>query len=242
MPGAGAGASLKAGSGPAGRCRHAAAHLRPKGLPASAAPAGGGKARPAWQRCGRIRYGTGRKINPEQYDKNTTQTGDDLCRICLEKRRKPLRMLDSCFLENRGNRFISGGHDYTNFADRTRQGPVPRRDRAHISDNVINSYYFKPTPLFYGEGSRFFGVKLEIDGAGKSGNKASRLLEIANSSGRSLLYIKHDGSLDDCLELCPIPFPCPSTQRRCRGRRSSIRRPAGAIPAIRPEPAASMSM
>ena len=33
---------------PAGRCRYAAAHLRSQGLPASAAPAGGGEARPAW--------------------------------------------------------------------------------------------------------------------------------------------------------------------------------------------------
>ena len=44
-------------------------------------------------------------MSPEQYDKNTTQTGDDLCRICHGKRRKPLKMLDFCFWENRGNRF-----------------------------------------------------------------------------------------------------------------------------------------
>ena len=99
------GANQKAGRSSAGRCRYAAAHLRSQGLPASAAPAGGGKACPAWQRRGRILYGTGRKINPETYDKNTTQTGDDLCRICHGKRRKPLKMLDFCFLENRGNRF-----------------------------------------------------------------------------------------------------------------------------------------
>ena len=88
----------------AGRFRYAAVHLRSQGLPASAAPAGGGEARPAWQRRGGI-YGTGRKINPEQYDKNTTQTGDDLCRICLGKRRKPLEMLNFCFLKTRGSRF-----------------------------------------------------------------------------------------------------------------------------------------
>ena len=80
---------------------------------------------------------------------------------------------------------------------------------AHTSDDVINSYYFKPAPLFYGEGSRFFGVELEIDGGGETGNKASRLLEIANSSGRSLLYVKHDGSLDDGLELVSHPMSLP---------------------------------
>src|SRR5699024_10405166 len=54
--------------------------------------------------------------------------------------------------------------------------------------------------------SRFFGVELEIDGGGETGSKASRLLEIANSSGRSLLYVKHDGSLDDGLELVSHPM------------------------------------
>lgn len=33
-------------------------------------------------KSGRILYGAGRKMRPELYDKNTTQTGDDLCRIC----------------------------------------------------------------------------------------------------------------------------------------------------------------
>ena len=90
---------------PMARTRRRPMSGKTQGLPASAAPAGGGKACPAWQRCGRILYGAGRKINPGQYDKNTTQTGDDLCRICLGKRRKPLKMLGFCFLENRGNRF-----------------------------------------------------------------------------------------------------------------------------------------
>lgn len=31
--------------------------------------------------------------------------------------------------------------------------------------DAIHDYYYKPTPIFYGDGNRFFGVELEIDGA-----------------------------------------------------------------------------
>ena len=36
-------------------------------------------------------------MSPEQYDKDTTQTDDDLCRICYGKRRKSLKILTFCF-------------------------------------------------------------------------------------------------------------------------------------------------
>ena len=44
----------------------------------------------------------------------------------------------------------------------------------------IQDYYYKPSPIFYGEGPRFFGVELEIDEAGESDRNARELLEIAN--------------------------------------------------------------
>ena len=72
--------------------------------------------------------------------------------------------------------------------------------------NVINGYYFKPAPIFYGEGTRFFGVELEIDEGGENGDNASQLLEIANANGLEFLYVKHDGSLDDGLELVSHPM------------------------------------
>ena len=67
------------------------------------------------------------------------------------------------------------------------------------------SYYFKPTPIFYGEGKRFFGVELEIDGAGEDNDNAAEILHIANVE-RPLVYCKHDGSLDDGFEIVTHPM------------------------------------
>ena len=69
----------------------------------------------------------------------------------------------------------------------------------------IMSYYFKPTPIFYGEGKRFFGVELEIDGAGEDNDNAAEILHIANVE-RPLVYCKHDGSLDDGFEIATHPM------------------------------------
>ena len=70
----------------------------------------------------------------------------------------------------------------------------------------IQDYYYKPSPIFYGEGPRFFGVELEIDGAGESGRNAGELLKIANTHGEDRLYCKHDGSLEDGFELVTHPM------------------------------------
>lgn len=70
---------------------------------------------------------------------------------------------------------------------------------AHHHGN-INDYYYKPTPIFYGDGPRYFGVELEIDGAREDGISAGRLLEIAND-GAQRVYCKHDGSLEDGFEI-----------------------------------------
>ena len=69
----------------------------------------------------------------------------------------------------------------------------------------IMSYYFKPTPIFYGEGKRFFGVELEIDGAGEDNDNAVDILHIANAE-QPLAYCKHDGSLDDGFEIVTHPM------------------------------------
>ena len=74
----------------------------------------------------------------------------------------------------------------------------------HADHRVIHDYYYKPEPIFYGEGKRYFGVELEIDGAGESNANAAKLVEIANND-RELVYIKHDGSLDDGMEIVTHP-------------------------------------
>lgn len=69
----------------------------------------------------------------------------------------------------------------------------------------IHDYGYKPEPIFYGESDRYFGVELEIDGAGKDSDNADSLLEIANDSNERI-YIKSDGSLDDGMEIVTHPM------------------------------------
>lgn len=70
----------------------------------------------------------------------------------------------------------------------------------------IQDYYYKPEPIFYGEGCRFFGVELEIDYGGESDSSARAILDVANGNGLEYLYCKHDGSLDDGFELVSHPM------------------------------------
>ena len=75
----------------------------------------------------------------------------------------------------------------------------------HADHRVIHDYYYKPEPIFYGEGKRYFGVELEIDGAGESNANAEKILQIANRE-HELVYIKHDGSLNEGIELVTHPM------------------------------------
>lgn len=69
----------------------------------------------------------------------------------------------------------------------------------------IHDYYYKPEPIFYGDGPRYFGVELEIDGGGESSSNAAVLLDQANQYG-TRIYCKHDGSLDDGFEIVTHPM------------------------------------
>lgn len=69
----------------------------------------------------------------------------------------------------------------------------------------IHEYGYKPTPVFYGDSGRYFGVELEIDGAGKDDDYADEILDIANESDEHI-YIKSDGSLDDGMEIVSHPM------------------------------------
>ena len=72
-------------------------------------------------------------------------------------------------------------------------------------NTAIHDYYYKPDPIFLGDGTRFFGVELEIDEAGESNSNARKLLEIAND-GQERIYCKHDGSLEDGFEIVTHPM------------------------------------
>lgn len=70
---------------------------------------------------------------------------------------------------------------------------------------AIHEYGYKPEPIFYGDSNRYFGVELEIDGAGKDDVYAEELLDIANMREEHI-YIKTDGSLDDGIEIVTHPM------------------------------------
>ena len=73
------------------------------------------------------------------------------------------------------------------------------------SGDSINDYNYKPEPIFYGNGTRYFGVELEIDIGGKESSNADEILEIGNNSAEHI-YIKSDGSLNDGMEIVTHPM------------------------------------
>jgi len=78
-------------------------------------------------------------------------------------------------------------------------------DSRSRSGYAIQDYYYKPTPIFHGNGERYFGVELEVDDGGESDTSASAVMKIANADADNL-YCKHDGSLDDGFELVTHPM------------------------------------
>ncbi len=74
-----------------------------------------------------------------------------------------------------------------------------------MSGAYLHSYGYKPAPIFHGESSRYFGVELEIDGAGRSKFNAEQLTRLANRTDENV-YIKTDSSLNDGLEIVTHPM------------------------------------
>lgn len=70
--------------------------------------------------------------------------------------------------------------------------------------NYIESYNYKPTPIFHGEGT-FYGIEIELDRGGMIDDNAYELMSIGNRDGENI-YIKQDGSLDDGYEIVTHPM------------------------------------
>lgn len=77
--------------------------------------------------------------------------------------------------------------------------------RTHSHNGSIEDYYYKPNPIFYGNGTRYFGVELEVDGAGECDDNAEDVMSIGNRKADHI-YCKHDGSLDDGFEIVTHPM------------------------------------
>ena len=72
-------------------------------------------------------------------------------------------------------------------------------------DTSIHEYGYKPEPIFFGNGKRFFGVELEIDEGGEDASSAEAIMFVANRSDERV-YCKHDGSINDGFEIVTHPM------------------------------------
>lgn len=156
--------------------------------------------------------------------------GEELCADCLEERSvlchecgqrirrsdnagtDEVRLCQDCYDENyisccRCGALIREYAAYYQDSDEYDESPYccDCFHRLRNDEKLIHDYYYKPEPVFYGTGPRYYGVELEIDGAGEDRGNARSLLELTNREGE-YLYIKHDGSLDDGLELVTQPM------------------------------------
>lgn len=75
----------------------------------------------------------------------------------------------------------------------------------HADDRPIHDYSYAPELVFHGDGPRYFGVELEIDGMGTDNACARKFLTLANRNAERL-YIKTDGSLHEGMELVTHPM------------------------------------
>lgn len=127
-------------------------------------------------------------------DSNAGSDDHPLCQRCYdgsyttcERCGRLLLYDDACYLNN-------GDEDY----------PYCESCYQQLRRGGIHSYDYKPLPIFYGVGPRYFGVELEIDGAGEYDSNADKILAIGNH-GEPRVYCKHDGSLDEGFEIVSHP-------------------------------------
>ena len=128
-------------------------------------------------------------------ERNYGDDGHPLCQRCYD------RNYVTC---DRCGTVLHRDDAYYEHEDEDEEWPLCYRcytSRSH----AIHDYSYKPTPIFYGSGPRYFGVELEIDCAGESQNNARNILEIGNADHEHI-YCKHDGSLEDGFEIVSHPM------------------------------------
>lgn len=76
---------------------------------------------------------------------------------------------------------------------------------SRCGSEYIYDYNYKPSPVFFGNGKRYLGVELEIDKGGHDDDNARLIANTANRDERRI-YIKHDGSLNDGMEIVTHPM------------------------------------
>ena len=93
---------------------------------------------------------------------------------------------DACYFDGSDEPYCNGCYDVLNNAP-------------------IHDYGYKPEPIFYGDGSLYMGVELEIDEGGECDSNAEILLDTANAK-ETHIYCKHDGSIDSGFEIVSHPM------------------------------------
>ena len=169
--------------------------------------------------CGQIISGTPVMVEDDSLCECCAEEETTLCSHCGERIYRhdnagdeDTPLCQSCYENHyyrcdRCGRVIHEDHAY--YADDDEDQDDPLCHACYSSrnrDRAIKDYYYKPEPLFRGDGPRYFGVELEIDGAGEDDSSAREVMEIANSNGLENLYCKHDGSLDDGFEMVTHPM------------------------------------
>ena len=148
-----------------------------------------------------------------------------MCEDCLDE----LTTFCDCCLDRIWRSEADGNRSLTlcsycyenNYVTCTNCGCLVHNDDAHYPDDsdepycqdcydkysgeYIHNYHYKPEPIFYGSGSLFMGVELEIDDGGEEDRKAEKICGIANDENE-YIYCKHDGSLDDGFEIVSHPM------------------------------------
>ena len=130
---------------------------------------------------------------------NDDNSGDDdhpLCERCYER--------DYARCEICGQLLHNDDVCYAN-GDDDGETPYCAGCCSRHEERRIHEYYYKPEPIFYGDGPRYMGVELEIDEGGEDGDNAERILDVANADDERV-YCKHDGSLHNGFEI--VTHPC----------------------------------
>lgn len=127
-------------------------------------------------------------------DDNAGDSDTPLCHRCYDR---SYTNCDHC------GRLINFSDVY--YVDDDEDSPLCWECYSRSEAKVIHNYNYKPDPIFYGEGSRYFGVELEIDQGGEIGSNALTVLNLANQTDE-LIYCKHDGSLDSGFEIVTHPM------------------------------------
>ena len=152
--------------------------------------------------------------------------GQIMCKDCFELKTTVCECCGERIWEEdaRGNnRIILCNHCYEyNYTNCEECGALIHNDDAYYenSDNdypycytcyeklfksSIKSYCYKPDPIFYGSGSFYMGVELEIDDGGEDNDNADELLCIGNFKNNRI-YCKHDGSIENGFEIVSHPM------------------------------------